>query len=167
MTSLRTRNLIAVATLIGGLLAGETIQRGVIDASAWRHVGVLCWAEYSRHADLSRNGFIVYPFEAFSGMTLSVGAAISFRLSGKVPRSATFPIYAAALCTVGGLLITLKAAPIMLSVRHLGNGTVSLQHAFDAFGFWSRIRGVFQVVAYFANLCSLVALVKPGNQVSQ
>jgi hypothetical protein len=161
MISHLTRNLIAAATLISGLLAGENIQRGVVDASAWQHVGVLCWAEYSRHADLSRNAFILYPVEAFSGMILSVAAAISFWRCGQAPRLAIFPIYAAALCTVGGPLMTLKAAPVMLSVGHLGNDPVSLQHAFDAFGFWSSIRGVFQVLAYFANLWSLFALVKP------
>jgi hypothetical protein len=164
MTSHLTRNLIAAATLISGILAGGNVN-GAVDGPAWQHLGVLAWAEYSRYADLSLGARILFPTEAFGAMILSVAAVLSFRRDGKEPRSVAFPIYAAALCAIGGLLITIKAAPIMLSIGHLGSDTVALQRAQDGFGFWDRIRGVFQVLAYLANFWSLVALPKPARRI--
>jgi len=43
-------------------------------------------------------------------------------------------------------------------VRHLGDDPVALQRAFDGFEFWGRVRGIFQVTAFVANVWSLVAV---------
>jgi hypothetical protein len=95
-------------------------------------------------------------------MILSVAAAILFYRAPMKPRGAALPIYAGALLTVAGLLVTAKAAPIMLSVRHLGNDPVPLEQAFRGFRFWGGLRGVFQVLAYCANLWALVAIFRTG-----
>ncbi len=62
---------------------------------------------------------------------------------------------------VGGMLAATKAAPIMLSARHLGDDPVLLQRAFDGFEFWGRVWGVFQVLAFGTVLWALVTLLRP------
>ena len=124
-----TRRLLIAATLVNGLLASGNINRGLVDMPAWRQVGVLAWAAFSRQADLGPRAMIVYPGVAFAGMILSVVAAVLFWRDHAAPRAAAFAVYAAALLTIGGLLFTTQAAPIMLSVRHLGDNPVALQQA--------------------------------------
>jgi hypothetical protein len=152
-----TRRLLIAATLVNGLLASGNINRGLVDMPAWRQVGVLGWAAFSRQADLGPRAMIVYPGEAFIGMILSVAAAAKFRRDPGAPRAAAIPLYAAALLTIGGLLFTTQAAPIMLSVRHLGDDPVALQHAFDGFAYWGLWRGACQSAAYVASFWALVA----------
>jgi hypothetical protein len=156
------RRLIVAATLVNGLLASGNINRNVIDMPAWRHVGPLGWAAFSREADLGLSAMILYPGEAFAGMILSVAAALVFRRDRTAPRAAAMPIYAAGLLTIGGLLFTIKAAPIMLSVRHLGEDPVALQRAFDGFEFWGWWRGVCQCSAYLASFWALLAWTSAG-----
>jgi len=158
----RITKILIAATFIDGILASGNINRAFIDMPAWAQVGPIGWATFSRHADLGPAAIILYPFEAFAGMILSVAAAILFYRARVKPRAAALPIYAGALLTVAGLMVTAKAAPIMLSVRHLGNDPVALEQAFRGFQFWGGVRGVFQVLAYCANLWALVAIFRTG-----
>jgi len=153
-----TRGLLIAATLLGGILAGGNVNRNLVHMPAWHHVGVLAWAAFSRYADLGLNGMIVYPLEGIGGAVLTVAAAIAYHFDRSAPRSAAIAIYAAAGLVVGGMLATTQAAPIMMSVRHLGDDPVALQQAFDGFEFWGRVRGIFQIAAFVANLWSLVAV---------
>jgi len=152
------RRLLIAATLTNGILASGNINRGLVDMPAWRHVGALSWAAFSRFADLGPAAMVLYPLEAFAGMFLSVIAAIAFYRAGPDPTRARVPIYGGALLTIGGLLMTLRAAPIMLSVRHLDDNPVALQHALDGFTFWGGLRGVCQVLAYLANVWALAVI---------
>jgi hypothetical protein len=106
---------------------------------------------------------IIYPVEAFARMILSVVAALAVRRDAGAPRAAVIAADAAALLTIGGLLFTTKAAPIMLSVCHLGNDPAALQRAFDGFDFWGRLRGLCQVSAYVASFWAFVAFCRAGN----
>ncbi len=49
----------------------------------------------------------------------------------------------------------------MLGIRNLGEDTLALQQALNGFQFWGNIRGVFQVLAFIANLWSLLAILEP------
>lgn len=150
--------LILGASVMNGALAGGGINRALVHMPAWRHVGPVAWAHFSRFADLGLNAMILYPLEAVTGLVLSAATAILFYRTRGGARAAAIPIYAAAGFSAGGLLLTLKAAPILLSVRHLGEDSASLQRAFDGFEFWGDWRTVSQVLAFFANLASLAAL---------
>jgi hypothetical protein len=158
MANSATRNLLIAATLFGGLLAGANIDRAIVQNSAWRDIGALAWAAYSRHADLSSRGFMLYPVLGIGGALLSVAAAVSLRRDKRAARYAALPIYAGAALTVGGLLVTTQAAPIMLSVATMGDDPARLQQAMDGFAFWGGIRGVLQVLAFGANIWSLAAI---------
>jgi hypothetical protein len=153
-----SRGLLIAATLLGGVLAGDNVDRNLVHMPAWHQVGALAWAAFSRHADLSLNGMILYPLEGIGGAILTIAAALAYHFDRSAPRGAAIPIYLAAGLVLGGMLATTQAAPIMLSLRHLGDDPVALQRAFDGFEFWGRVRGIFQVTAFVANLWSLVAI---------
>src|SRR5215467_3325545 len=112
-----TRDLIIAASALGGLLAGANADRFIVGRHAWRRVGVQSWAAYSREADLSSTGAVFYPALAIGGAACSVLAAVRFRSKRRAPRRAALPLSLAALLTLGGLLVTTKAAPFMLSLR--------------------------------------------------
>jgi hypothetical protein len=124
---------------------------------AWQKTGALEWGRFSRHADLER-GLFFYPAEAFSGAIFSGLAALSVRGDRSTPDAAKLPIYLAALLSLAGLLLTTRAAPNMLRVRHLDDDAAGLQQALDGFEFWSRLRAVAQTGAFVANVFSLARL---------
>ncbi len=161
MVSRLTLRLIVLATLVDSILAGTNVNRALVEMPAWQKTGPPSWAAFSRHADLGQTGMLLYPLSAFAGALLSLAAAVRFHLDGGEPRAAALPLQAAALSTIAGLLTTVKAAPIMLSIRNLDDDATALQQALDGFQFWGNIRGVFQVLAFIANLWSLLAILEP------
>jgi hypothetical protein len=159
MISARTRHLLVAAAILSGLLAGGNVDRAIVAMPAWEQVGAPAWAEFSRHADLA-NGLLLYPVEAIGGFLLILAATVSLHFDRAATGRTALPFYAAVLLSTGGLLCTLKAAPIMLSIGHLSD-PVALQHALDDFNVWGDIRGAFQVLAFFA---AVWALAGPGYQ---
>jgi hypothetical protein len=153
-----TRRLVIAATLVESILAGGNVNRALIDMPAWQRTGSLSWSAFSRNADLGPVGRILYPLEGIAGAILSVAAALSFRRDGGTPISATVPVYGAALLAIGGLVVTTRAAPRMLSLPRVGGDPVATQQALDGFQFWGNIRAVFQVLAFITNLWSLVTI---------
>jgi len=149
MTSARSLSLAAPA--LGGIVAGATADRLLVQLPALGRLGPKFWAEYSRNADLSVRGAAFYPPVAIGHAVLSVAAAVALAKN----RRAREPAVAAAILTLGGLALTLKAAPNMLSVRHLGDDQVALERARSGFNFWSRIRGACHIGAVVANVWSL------------
>jgi hypothetical protein len=148
------------ATLTNGLLAGGDVDRWLVGMPAWQSVGVVGWANYSRLADLG-NGSVLYQILGIGGTLLSLVAVVIFMRQAKQERVVAIPVYAAAVLAVAGLLMTFKAAPFMLSLRHIGNGDVaSLQHAFDGFRLWGGVRSVLQTLAFGGNLWSLAVIEK-------
>ncbi len=157
MVSLRTKILLAAANLFGGLMAGMNIDRAIVAMPAWQQVGSLAWAVFSQKADLG-NGLFLYPFEAIAGVLLNIGAILSYRFDRlKIPSKA-WPLYLAVFLSIGGLLVTIKAAPIMLGVPQLAGDPVPIQNAFDGFNFWGGIRGVFQVSAFIAEIWAMATI---------
>ena len=157
MTSIITYGLITAATILNGFLAGGNIDRALVQMPAWRKVGARAWAAYSRHADLE-NGFFLYPAEALGGALFTIAAAVSFQFDSAAPAPAALPIYLSVVLVLGGLLATVKAAPIMMSLRRIGDDTSALQNAFDGFRRWGNARGGFQILAFLANVWALVAV---------
>jgi hypothetical protein len=151
--------LIIAATVLHGLLAGGNVDRALVQMPAWRRTGVRGWAAYSRHADLE-NGLFLYPSVAIGGALLTLAAAIGFFLNPAAPRAAAVPIYLAVALALGGLAATTQAAPKMLSLRRIGNNPAALQRAFAGFMHWGNVRGLFQVLAFGANMWSLVAVLR-------
>ena len=159
MISPRTLYLLIAATVLSGLLAGGNIDRAIVAMPAWEQVGASAWAEFSRHADLGTR-LVLYPLEAIGALLLILATAVSLHLGRTLKAHVALPLYSAVVLAAGGLLCTLKAAPIMLSVGHLSD-PASLQQAFDGFRFWGDIRSVAQVLAFFATIWALAAVFGP------
>jgi hypothetical protein len=154
-----TRLLLVAATLVQSVLAGTNINGLVVTLPAWQETGARPWAEFSRHADLSRRGLTLYPVAAFLGLLLSIAAAVSFQRDRRRIAATPAPLYGGVLLSAAGLLVTAKAAPNMLSLRRLANNDeAGLRRALDGFHFWSNIRGVCQVLAFVANVWSLATI---------
>jgi len=159
MMSARTRLLVAAAIVLGALLVGGMVDRVVVAGPAWRQLGAGAWADYSRHADLGR-GLIAYPVEAIGAALLALAAAVSDRLDRPLRRQGRTALYFSAAGYLAGLLLTLKAAPIMLALGDPGPQT-DPSRALADFSFWGLyLRGGVDAVAL---LCGIWALALPAG----
>jgi hypothetical protein len=148
MGSATTRLLLIGATFVSGLLAGGNIDRAFVAMPAWQQLGASSWAEFSRHADLG-NGLWLYPIEAIGGAFLTLAAAASYYFDRIGRLDVSIPLLVAIVSSWGGLLSTVKAAPIVLNIGEITD-PVALQTAFEDFRFWGNIRGAFQVFEFAA-----------------
>jgi hypothetical protein len=150
-----TSGLLIGATVLGGLLAGSNFDRALLAMPAWRRLGPTAWTDFSRHADLG-NGLILYPVEAIGAALLTIAAAISIHFDD-APALATWILNVAVVLAIGGLLLTVKAAPIMLGIRETTDPD-KLRRAFDGFHYWGNLRAICQVLAFPALVLALAAL---------
>jgi hypothetical protein len=156
MSCARTRILLAAATLAGGILAGSVVDRAVVGGPAWHTLGATAWAQYSRLADLG-TGLVAYPAEAIGGALLTVAAAVSNYLDRRMWIRAALPLYLAVAFSLSGLLLTIKAAPIMLALATPPAG--ALEATFDEFFFWGlHVRGAADVLAFASQVWALAVL---------
>jgi hypothetical protein len=143
---------------VASILAGTNVNGLLITLPAWQRTGPVAWATFSDHADRARTGRVLYPLEAVGALLLSIATLVSFQRDGAAPRAARAPVWGAVALALGGLLTTARAAPIMLGVPRLRDDPAALQRALDGFQRWSNVRGACQVLAFVANLWSVVAL---------
>jgi hypothetical protein len=154
MATTRTRLLLASATLLSGILTGSVIDRVVVGGPAWHELGAESWVQYSRHADLG-NGLFAYPLEALGSAVLVVAATLSNYFDGNANRTLTISLYCAVTFSVFGLILTAKAAPIMLGLAS-PQPAAAVQFAFDEFFFWGLyLRGAADIAAFVASICAL------------
>jgi hypothetical protein len=146
-----SRTLATAATALGGILAGANADRLILQMPALGRLGPQIWGDYSRNADLSLRGAAFYPPVAIGHAALSIAAAVALAKD----RRTRGPAVVAAILSVGGLALTTKAAPFMLSVRHLENDAAALERARRGFNYWSRIRAACQIGAFAANVWTL------------
>jgi hypothetical protein len=162
LTAVITRALI-IGSILVGAFGGAIVDRAVVGSPAWRQLGPVAWAAYSRHADLG-NGTFVYSIYGIGLVVFTVAAAVSYRFDHGAPRRAGPPIYLAAVAAVGVIATTIKAAPVMRGVPDLGNDVAALQDAFDQFTFWGLyIRGAFGVLALLASIWALANYPRNGS----
>ena len=85
---------------------------------------------------------------------LILAATVSFHFDRPFRRSVAVPLYLATAFSLAGLMITLKAAPIMLS---LGNSNaLSTSQAFTEFEFWGLcVRGATDLLAFVCEIWAL------------
>ena len=106
--------LALIACVLSGSLAGINIDGFVVRFPAWRQLGAEAWAAYSREADLG-NGIFLYPILAIDHALLVVGITIDLHYRG--PAAALPAAYVTVALAFAGLLLTARAAPIMLSLK--------------------------------------------------
>ena len=152
MVSLRTQLLLVAATLLTGLLAGGVVDRAIVGGPAWQELGAQAWAQYSRLADLGA-GLIAYPIEGIGSTLLTLAATISYYVESTRVRRVTVPLYCAAAFSAAGLVLTTRAAPIMLPALQT---KPAVQQAFDQFLLWGLfLRGSADVLCFVALVWAL------------
>jgi hypothetical protein len=158
MSHLRTRLLLVAATLVSGILAGGIVDRVIVGGPAWHELGPAAWMQYSRLADLGA-GLIAYPVEGIGSALLIIATTLSNHFDGSAPRGVTLPLYLALALSIIGLLLTFKAAPIMLGLTS-SQSAAAAQRAFEEFFVWGLyLRGFGDTLAFAAlvwalsNLC--------------
>ena len=144
---IRLRILLMVSCFLLGLLAGETIERIIVQLPAWKKLNIGIWGEFSRHADLG-NGLIVYPFEALGSFVCLLTTSIILFAHRRTAHNVVLPVIAATVFSFIGLILTFLAAPVMLSVRNIGNDPAVLNLAFNEFYYWSFFRGIAQILSF-------------------
>jgi hypothetical protein len=151
------------ASILSGLLAGETFDRLVIGLRAWKYVDISSWANYSRHADLG-NGIFVYPFEAIGSVILLMTASvIILRLTNRYNlKFPTIQIYLATILSLLGLLFTFFAGPYMLSIRNISDPSI-LQNAFNEFYYWSTFRGIAHISSFVFCIWGFIKILSSMN----
>jgi len=93
--------------------------------------------------------------EAIGTTLLLIAAAVSNRFDRSRQGRMTPPLLTAVALSLLGLIITVKAAPIMLSLR-AAEPPAALQHAFDDFVLWGRyLRRTVDVLAFVAAVWAL------------
>ena len=157
MAFTRTRILLAAATFLTGILAGGAVDRVIVGGPAWRELGAEAWAQYSRLADLGTE-LVAYPIEGIGSALLIIAAALSNHFDRNAPRSVTLALYAAVALSIAGLLLTVKAAPIMLGLAS-SQSPAAVERAFDQFFLWGLyIRGLVDTLAFAALVWALANL---------
>lgn len=147
-----------LATFLSAILAGITVDRYFIQRPAFEHIGMIAWGEYSRHADLSRGGLVLYPSLAIGNAVFAIASAILLRSAQVLRGSVPILLHAGVAFALLGLLFTTQAAPVMLHVAALGDDAGALRTAFEGFFFWSALRGACQMLAFLSNLIALSRL---------
>lgn len=146
-TIVRLRFFITAACLLAGWLAGVNVERYLVNVPAWRKVDILAWAEFSKHAYFL-NGFLLFQFAAAGSFVLlfiSCWTVVKNRF-----RYISWPLYTATFFAFAGILLTFKAAPVMLNIDQLNNDKDLLKLAFEEYHHWGAIRAIFQVASFFA-----------------
>jgi hypothetical protein len=116
--------------------------------------------QYSRRADLG-NGLVVYPVEGIGAAVLVVAATLSNYFDRTAPRGMAIPLLCAVAFSLVGLLITVKAAPIMLALG-MPRSDAALKNAFDLFDWCGLyLRGSVDTLAFLANVGALSRLSAP------
>ncbi len=154
MPHVRTRLLLMAATLVSGILAGGIIDRVIVGGPAWHELGAEAWVLYSRRADLG-TGLVAYPVEGIGATLLIIAAVLSNYFDRNAQRGLSLPLYGAAALSVAGLLLTAKAAPIMLNLATPQSASAD-QRAFDEFFLWGLyLRGSADTLAFVALIWAL------------
>jgi hypothetical protein len=154
------QTLLTIACILSGFLAGENIYRYLVEVPAWRHINIIYWGEYSRHADLSYRGIFLFPTEAIISALLLLIASIIILSQKGTFKSATWPVHAATIFALIGLGLTFFAAPYMLSVRTMPNDPALLQCTFNRFHFWGLWRALAQILSFCATAWAMTKVFK-------
>ncbi len=155
MTTPATRGLVTVATALSGVVAGTTIDTGVVKLPAWRRLGAESWAGYTRE-ELPIS-LVWYPVLGVGAVLANVAAAVAVHRGGGASRSAALPTRAVAVLAIGHLLTTAGAVPHMVRVRETGD-PASLQEALEGFTRWHLARTGIDALTFAANLWALASV---------
>jgi hypothetical protein len=110
MTTSLTRGLVTAATALSGVVAGTTIDTGIVKLPAWHRLGAKSWANYTREELLT--SLVWYPILGIGAVLVNIAAAVAVHRDGEAIRSAALPSRVVAILAIGHLLTTAGPCPI-------------------------------------------------------
>lgn len=167
MVSSTTKALVIGASLFGGILAGVTANRALVQLPAWQNVGLVPWAAFTQ-AENASVGSIFYPVLGLLAILFTLSAAVAFRLDRATSGQPRLAIYSAALLTFVWAVVTrVLLVPAMSSLRAAGNDTVNLQQIFSTVERWSAVNDTLHVITFCLNLWALTSVLSIPKVPSQ
>jgi hypothetical protein len=155
MASSVTKGLAVGAVLFGGILAGATANRALVQLPAWERVGVVAWANFTRAENLG-TGFVFYPVIGLAALLLTAAVAIAFRFDRAARGSRGLPIYSAVVLAIVWAVVTRGVlVPAMSSLRTAGDNASELQRIFLTVARWSGVNDLLHVLTFGLNLWAL------------
>jgi hypothetical protein len=151
MASRKTQALALGAALFGGLLAGVTANRALVELPAWQRIGLVGWANFTR----AENGSLLYIVVGFMALALTISTAISlaFDRSAKARR---LPAYAAAILAITyGAITRGILVPAIFHLRASENNAAALEQIFGTVVRWSAVNDALHVLAFALTLWAL------------
>ena len=155
MTTPVTRGLVTAATALSGVVAGTTIDTGVVKLPAWRRLGAESWAGYTREE--LPTSLVWYPVLGIGAVLVNIAAAVAVHRDGAATRSTALPSRVVAVLALGHLLTTAKAVPHMVKVRETDD-SAALREALGSFTRWHLARTAIDTLTFAANLWSLTSV---------
>jgi hypothetical protein len=149
------RILAVGAVLLGGIVAGFSINRLLVDLPAWANLGSEQWAHFTRTADLGK-GLVVYPAEGLAALACSVGAAVLAHFN-RFPKSASLPLDFAAIAAVLAFVVTrFLIAPEILHLRGDSADIAHLQNTFALTRHWWAVKADLHALTFICNVWGLM-----------
>jgi len=151
------------SVLFGGLLAGVTANRALVELPAWERVGAISWASFTR-AENHGIGSFFYPVIGLLALLLTVVTAIAFRFDPSARSSRKFPAYAAALLAIMYSAITrVILVPAAFRLRVAGNDGAELQQIFVGIAPWWGVNDFLHVLVFGLSLWALAEILARPN----
>jgi hypothetical protein len=150
--------LTVCAVFTGGLLAGISLDKALVQLPARARIGNAAYADFSRAADLAA-GLFWYPLLGILAPALAIAATV-FVLVQRLPWSTSLPAYLAAGLAAFYVFTTSRAAPKMVRLRASNPDEAALAQTFKSFERWHRVRFAGQLAAFISLLWSLVELIR-------
>ena len=155
------RTLLAIATMVDGLLAGASVDQSVEQLPARHRIGVRAYQRYSQASHMANGRFWLIPL-GVGGPILRAAAA--FRASSLgLPLRRSRPVYIAAALGVAHALSTVKAAGINLAIapwqppeRQITD-EATLSDVLRRFERWQALRATLQFLTFTAGVWALAA----------
>jgi len=163
MASSRTKGLAVAATLFGGLLAGVSANRSLVQIPAWKRIGAAPWAAFTR-AENHGLGALFYPAIGLAALLFTAATAIAFRFDRAARGSRSFPIYSAAVVAVAWAVATRGfVVPALFSLGEVGNNAVELQGLLLSLARWWAINDVLHALSFGLNLWALTEVLSSSK----
>jgi hypothetical protein len=152
-----TRSLAVGAVVLGGIVAGFSVNRLLVELPAWVNLGPEQWASFTRHADLGK-GLVVYPLEGLAALVCSVGAAVLAHFD-RSDESAFLPLHLAGVGALLAFFVTrFLIAPEVLTLRGDSPNPSSIQNAFAAVRSWWQLKAGLHTITFACNVWGLMTL---------
>jgi hypothetical protein len=143
-----------IATAMNGLLSGLNVDTALVKLPARRRIGAVAYATFARGNDLG-NGLVVYPILGIGAALFTVLATVIASLEHSLMELLLL-LSLASLLSLLHTFVTIRAAPVMLSIKDTPDDEALLRAKLDRFARWHAVRATFQVLTFFVLLWALV-----------